>query len=110
MVEQAGVACDVAVSGEEAIEMAQEYPYSLVLMDLMMGDIDGWTASKRIREGLRESGGVMPTIVAVTGLKIDNKLVGDCTEAGMDEVIQKPVSTSRLRQLLADYNHLGQSA
>jgi len=105
MVEQAGVPCDITFSATEAIEMVQKYSYSLILMDLMMGDMDGWSGSKSIRKVLLKSIGHagLPRIVAVTGLHIDAKLVGACADAGMDDIVQKPVSPAVLGTLLRKY-------
>jgi CheY-like chemotaxis protein len=47
--EDQGYTCAEAESGQEAIECAQECPPRLVLMDLMMPDLDGYTAAERLR-------------------------------------------------------------
>lgn len=107
MVEQAGFICDVAVSGEEAVEMVKKTPYSLILMDLVMAPMDGWNTSKKIR--MMEAVGVvgaLPKIVAVTGLQVDEKMVDKCKGSGMEEVMQKPVSPSLLTKVLTQ--HVGQ--
>jgi len=107
MVEQAGFTCDIAVSGAQALEMVRdgEHAYSLILMDLMMEGTDGWTASKLIRQALLPRVGHvgLPRIVAVTGMKIDTKLISECAEAGMADIIQKPVSASGLSRVLSNY-------
>jgi CheY-like chemotaxis protein len=109
MVEQAGFVCDVAVSGEEAVEMARKTPYSLILMDLVMKTMDGWTTSRKIRMAMMEAVGVagaLPKIVAVTGLQVDEKMMQKCKGSGMEEVMQKPVSPSLLHKVLTQ--HAGQ--
>lgn len=109
MVEQAGFVCDVAVSGEEAVEMVKKTPYSLILMDLVMTPMDGWITSRKIRMATMEAVGVvdaLPKIVAVTGLQVDEKMVNKCKGSGIEEVMQKPVSPSLLHNVLNQ--HAGQ--
>lgn len=104
MVEQAGFRCDVASDGAQAIAMAQETCYRLVLMDLMMTGRDGWSTARRIRKNSlsgADAGVVPPRIVAVTGLHIDDKLIKECADAGMEDIIHKPVSPPMINQLLS---------
>jgi len=108
MVEQAGFKCDIAADGTQALEMAAANSYSLVLMDLMMGGTDGWSTSRRMRRQLLgASGGVgvdnLPRIVAVTGMHIDSKLIRECADAGMDDIIHKPVAPAVLNKLLSNH-------
>jgi len=105
MVEQAGYQCDVASSAMQAIEMVQKHSYTLVLMDLMMEGMDGWSGAKAIRRVLLQAVGFagLPKIVAATGLPVDRKLVEDCAEAGMDDIIHKPVAPAALTRLLNRY-------
>eukprot|EP01111_Echinosteliopsis_oligospora_P015630 TRINITY_DN6239_c0_g1_i2.p1 TRINITY_DN6239_c0_g1~~TRINITY_DN6239_c0_g1_i2.p1 ORF type:complete len:373 (+),score=67.50 TRINITY_DN6239_c0_g1_i2:196-1314(+) len=108
MVAKAGFECDVAKDGHEAIKMLKEKQYSLVLMDCMLGDdIDGWTTTTNIRELEKEcsiysSNCVRESlaIVALTGLPLDSELVLKCTNAGMDDVVHKPISPSAMQHLL----------
>lgn len=106
MVEQAGYLCDIALSGAQALEMVRsgEHAYSLILMDLMMEGMDGWTTSKLIRKALLPKVGHagLPRIVAVTGMQIDTKLISECAEVGMADIIQKPMSTSGLSRVLSN--------
>jgi CheY-like chemotaxis protein len=103
MVDQAGFECDVATSGSQAIDMVTKHAYSLILMDLMMGDTDGWSTATKIRTLVRQTLGEenLPKIVAVTGLHIDSKLIHKCSLSGMETIIQKPVSQNVLRKLLS---------
>jgi CheY-like chemotaxis protein len=103
MVDQAGFECDVASTGQQAIELVQKHSYSLILMDLVMSPADGWSTSRKIRTLLLQTLGCLslPTIVAVTGLYVDDKLVQECKDAGMDDVVQKPVSPTILHRVLS---------
>jgi len=104
MVEQGGFSCDVASSAVQAIEMVEKHSYSLILMDLMMSGMDGFEGAKNIRQLLMQSVGSVPTILAVTGLEGDSVLVKQCKEAGMEDIIHKPVSTASLNKLLVKYS------
>jgi CheY-like chemotaxis protein len=94
----APVHVDVAVHGGEAVEMAQLNDYDLVLMDIQMREVDGLTATRRIRgiERLR----VLP-IVAMSA----HAMAGDRERslgAGMNDHLAKPIDPDLLfRTLLA---------
>ena len=94
----APVHVDVAVHGGEAVEMVQTKDYDLVLMDIQMREVDGLTATRRIRaiERLR----ALP-IVAMTA----HAMAGDrerSLAAGMNDHLAKPVDPDQLfRTLLA---------
>ncbi len=88
---------DVAANGLEAIEMLRQFPYDLVLMDCMMPELDGFEATGRIRT--EEENRQHTTIVALTA----NAMKGDrekCLAAGMDDYLPKPISLSRLEEVL----------
>lgn len=79
----------VANNGKEALEQATSQPFDLILMDVQMPEMDGFDATRAIRERERETGEHVP-IVAMTA----HALKGDrerCLEAGMDDYISKPV-------------------
>lgn len=102
IVEQAGYECDVAVSGEQALELVQKHSYSFILMDLIMSPMDGWTASKKIRSSLMQALGFSsssPKIIAVTGLNADEGVMKKCKDAGIDDVLHKPISTPMLKKV-----------
>ncbi len=97
MLEKLGVAADVAANGLEALDALLGVSYDLVLMDCQMPEMDGFEASRRIRD--RERGTRRIPIVAMTA----NAMVGDrerCLEAGMDDYIPKPVRVEDLKRVL----------
>ncbi|HNX86298.1 MAG TPA: response regulator [Bacteroidales bacterium] len=78
-----------ALNGIEAVEKANLSPFDLILMDVMMPEMDGFEATRAIRN---TSGGknAKTPIVALTA----NAMKGDrekCMEAGMDDYISKPL-------------------
>jgi signal transduction histidine kinase/ligand-binding sensor domain-containing protein/CheY-like chemotaxis protein len=93
-----GYAVDLAQNGEEVVDMVQQRPYDLVLMDCQMPVMDGLEATKAIRN-LGSSVSRIP-IIAVTA----NALAGErdrCLAAGMDDYVAKPVSKEVLERAIA---------
>ena len=76
-----------AGNGIEALRILEEKTFDLVVMDVQMPEMDGYEATKRIREGSTANSGV--SIVGLTGnaYKHDNDA---CLRAGMNDVITKP--------------------
>lgn len=87
----------VAGNGREGIEKLQENPdTSLVIMDIMMPEMDGYTAMREIRKDGRFAN--LP-IIALTA----KAMKGDrekCIEAGANDYMSKPVQTGKLLSLL----------
>ncbi|WP_298439265.1 ATP-binding protein [uncultured Ferrimonas sp.] len=83
-------------NGQEAVTAAQEQPYELILMDCQMPVMDGFTATRKIREGLSRHA----TIIAITAnvTAQDEKM---CREAGMDDFLTKPLTLGALQQGIA---------
>jgi signal transduction histidine kinase/CheY-like chemotaxis protein len=95
-----GVDCDTAHNGEAALLRMQASRYDLVLMDCQMPVMDGYTATRRWREGEQaaQDGQHLP-IVAMTA----NAMAGDrqkCIDAGMDDYLAKPVTRAELERCL----------
>ncbi|MEO8945594.1 MAG: response regulator [Gemmatimonadaceae bacterium] len=94
MLNKLGYRCDIASNGLEAVEMLAQLPYDLVLMDCQMPELDGYSATRAIRE--RENSGSRHTpIIAMTA----NAMREDrarCLDAGMDGFIPKPIALEEL--------------
>lgn len=91
--------CDVTVAenGEEAVHAYERGGFQLILMDVQMPVMDGYTASRRIR-GLENAQERIP-IVALTADAMTGQLER-CAEAGMDALLTKPLNVERLEEIL----------
>jgi len=103
MLETMGLYADIAANGLEAIASIRlatdTLPYSIVLMDCQMPEMDGYDATRAVRSGeAGESNKTIP-IVAMTA----NAMAGDrekCMIAGMDDYIAKPIHIVTLKATL----------
>ncbi|MCL2841281.1 MAG: ATP-binding protein [Defluviitaleaceae bacterium] len=106
MLVYANLKVDIANNGLEALELLSKNEYDLVLMDIQMPEMDGLTASKRIREC--EKLNTIP-IVALTAhaMHEDRKKSYD---AGMNAHMTKPIDHSELYRCLAEWLDKRQNA
>jgi|GEM_PF-1066064 len=98
--ERLGFDPTVVASGGEAIDRFTEVRPDVVLMDCQMPGLDGFATTRALRRVERRSASAPVPIVAVTA----NALPGErarCIEAGMDEVLTKPVGLHQLGGTLA---------
>ncbi|TAN53189.1 MAG: response regulator [Methylococcaceae bacterium] len=97
-----GVTVDVANNGREAVEklsLALPSAYQAVLMDLQMPEMDGFTATRMIREEVRFDG--LP-IIAMTAHAMA-EVRERCIAAGMNDHVVKPIDPDTLFQVLAHW-------
>jgi len=98
MLDKFGVRVDLAGNGEEAMHMLKQTSYDLVFMDCQMPVMDGYEASRRIRDPLSPVDHDVP-IIAMTA----NAMQGDrekCLKIGMNDYIPKPIDPDKLQQAL----------
>ena len=98
MLRQLGQRADLATNGEEAVSALQRQHYDVVLMDCQMPEMDGFEATRKIREIIPQDR--RPYIVAMTAHVLEGAR-DECLKAGMDDYISKPVDRGRLRAILA---------
>ena len=99
MLQRLGCLVNVVENGKLALEEVTETEYALVFMDCQMPVMDGYEATKLIREQERRKGGGRLTIVAMTA----NAMKGDrenCIAAGMDDYISKPFKPADFERIL----------
>src|SRR5262249_16009656 len=93
-----GYALDIAANGREAIDAISRKAYSLLLMDCEMPELNGFEATRAIREA--EAGGKrrMP-VVAMTANAVEGYRE-QCLAAGMDDYVIKPATILKLKEVL----------
>jgi CheY-like chemotaxis protein/HPt (histidine-containing phosphotransfer) domain-containing protein len=101
--------CSVAVAsnGLSAIQLWQQRPFDLVLMDCEMAEMDGFDAARRIRQQERSLQKSRTPIVALTA-HAPAEVKDRCLAAGMDDVLAKPFKETLLAQALSRWT--GQAA
>jgi signal transduction histidine kinase/ActR/RegA family two-component response regulator len=97
--ENAGYQVVTAIDGVEGIEQAKLTNPSLILMDIQMPRIDGFEATKRLREDPRFN---HTPIIALTALAMPNDRER-CLAAGMDEYISKPANLQALLKIIQEF-------
>ncbi|MFT5049781.1 MAG: two-component system sensor histidine kinase/response regulator [Chlamydiales bacterium] len=93
-----GFTCELANNGVEALRALAERSFDLVFMDCQMPEMDGYEATRRIREAERTTGAYLP-VIAMTA----NVMKGDkerCLESGMDDYVSKPISADRIQTVV----------
>ena len=102
MLTHLGAVSLMATNGLEALDVLARDSVDIVLMDCQMPELDGYHATRRLREiEAREGRGRMP-VIALTA----NALVGDrerCVAAGMDDYLPKPFTRRELSALLVKW-------
>jgi two-component system sensor histidine kinase/response regulator len=99
------LAADVTLAnnGADALQRLTESPYDAILMDCQMPVMDGFTATRRIRESERQSGrGKRLPIIALTA-NVMSEDRENCIAAGMDAHLSKPIEPAQLIDCLSRY-------
>jgi CheY-like chemotaxis protein len=94
-----GYHADVVSNGREAIDSLKRLDYDLVLMDCQMPEIDGYEATRTIRDVNSAVRNHKIPIIAMTA----NAMNGDrekCLDAGMDDYITKPINAQELAETI----------
>ncbi|MBW7882195.1 MAG: response regulator [Caldilineaceae bacterium] len=102
MLGKLGHSADAVANGLEALAALETVPYDLVLMDCQMPEMDGYTASRHIRDPHSRVHNHAVPIIAMTAYAMQ----GDrekCLAAGMDDHIAKPVQVRELARVLENY-------
>ena len=100
MLAKLGYDTEVVANGELAVAALSRQRFDAVLMDCQMPVMDGFAATRAIRERERDTESLSVPIVAVTA----NAMPGDreqCLEAGMDAYLSKPVTLEGLDAVLS---------
>jgi DNA-binding response OmpR family regulator len=91
-------AVDLAVDGEEGLQLAGENPYQLIILDIMLPKLDGLTVCRR----LRASGNATPILLLTARDSIQDRVSG--LDTGADDYLTKPFAfvelLARVRALM----------
>jgi CheY-like chemotaxis protein/HPt (histidine-containing phosphotransfer) domain-containing protein len=94
LLEKHGYHAALVENGRQILEALSRHAFDLVLMDIQMPEMDGFQATREIRNSERQTEHHIP-IVAMTAYAVE----GDrerCLAAGMDEYVSKPISAEKL--------------
>ena len=97
MIQEFGVDCDLATDGMQALSMCHNKKYDLILMDLQMPVLDGFEATKAIRN----DGGINTetSIIAMTANALYD-VQTQCESVGMNGFLAKPYKKALLKDVL----------
>jgi len=99
ILEKYGYRAEAVANGQEALHALKLAPYDLVLMDCQMPVMDGYEATKKIRDSDSKVMNNKIPVIAMTA----NAMKGDrekCIIAGMDDYIAKPVNPKALQEII----------
>ena len=99
MLQSAGCTVQIVGDGKQAVAAATGGDFDLVLMDLHMPELDGFEASRAIREDERRQGRRRVPILALSASVLPEDQAR-CLEAGMNGHLAKPISQKALHDLL----------
>ncbi len=98
---RAGCLIDTATNGREAITLAAQSKYDVILMDLQMPELDGLSAIRQMRGDVSGTNRATP-VVALTAHAMPDDCER-CLEAGADEYLAKPFSPDALLAVVARF-------
>ncbi|MCE0558004.1 PAS domain-containing hybrid sensor histidine kinase/response regulator [Motilimonas sp. E26] len=93
LIKALGINIEIASNGVEAVAMVEQQEFDLIFMDIQMPEMDGYQATKLIRENHQ-----IP-IIAMTA----HAMAGDkekCLKQGMDDYLSKPIDPDELKRVL----------
>ena len=104
LLEQARFHVEIANHGQEAIDKLEPGRYDCVLMDVQMPVMDGYTATRKIREDGRFEG--LPILAMTANATVDDR--ERCRAAGMNDHVAKPIRPQLLYEALLKWIEHGE--
>ncbi|PIE43021.1 MAG: histidine kinase [Gammaproteobacteria bacterium] len=97
LVAKTGASLTTAVNGAEALKIASDQPFDLILMDMQMPVMDGKDAT----EAIRKSGNATPIVALTANIMTDD--IREYKAAGCNDYLSKPVDKKRFYEILSRY-------
>ena len=107
MLEKAGAVVEIVENGELAVAIYQEKRFDVIFMDCQMPVMDGFEATRQIREIEKQTGRFTPIIALTANVVKEEK--DKCFAAGMNDFVSKPVNLQILKQKLEQHAPLTES-
>jgi two-component system, sensor histidine kinase len=102
LLEQQGADCTFAKNGVEAVELYKILDFDMVFMDIYMPDMDGYEATKAIKETSKYKTEKTP-IIAVSASAFEED-INNAKLSGIDEFLAKPIEVEKLKNILVKYS------
>jgi signal transduction histidine kinase/ActR/RegA family two-component response regulator len=99
LLEELELTIDTAEDGQQAVELATQKNYDLILMDVQMPRLDGTEATRIIRRSIDRA--TLPILAMTANVHQDDRQA--CTEAGMDDHIAKPINPDMLQNTVLSW-------
>jgi len=99
VLEKLGNSVDIAMTGKEALEMFSPDEYDLVLLDIQLPDMTGMDISRALNQRFKKES--LPPLVALTANVLKDKK--EYLDAGMDDVLSKPLAVPALMSIIRKY-------
>ncbi|MGC1204074.1 MAG: ATP-binding protein [Flavobacteriaceae bacterium] len=103
LLEKQGADCTFAKNGLEAVELYKILDFDMIFMDIYMPDMDGYEATKAIKNTHKHIKNKTP-IIAVSASAFEED-IENAKLAGIDEFLAKPIDVLKLKKLLVKYAH-----
>ncbi|MCH8473661.1 MAG: response regulator [Opitutales bacterium] len=99
LLDKMGLTGDIVANGREVLEAMEKNQYGLILMDIQMPEMDGLTATRRIRQKFGSNKDSRIPIIAMTAYAMERDREA-CLQAGMDDVLVKPLNPEVMTHIL----------
>jgi len=101
MLERLGYEIEIAANGREVFNAVKTGKYNLILMDINMPELNGFEASKLIRQELSKEN--QPVIIAMTASTFE-EIKEDLEKSGMNDFIGKPVNYDEMKKVISKWS------
>jgi PAS domain S-box-containing protein len=102
ILERFGCRVDTANDGTEAVDLAKKTPFDLIFMDCHMPQMDGFEATRILRQN--QAGSRRVPVIALTA-SVTARDQEECLIAGMDDFLGKPLEVDQLRAMVDKWMH-----